>query len=888
MYINARSIVKRGALACVHRFAQGSNFQIIGIVESWLNAGISDAELSCNNLYTVHRRDRATRGGGVLFLVDHSLCAVDVNIPDVDIELVCIDVTAPQPPLRLMLVYAPGTEGYQNDLSTMRSITDVLDSLISVPCPSIILGDFNCPKICWKTLSCAPGCHPKERLLLDFVILNGLSQQVESATRPASSNIVDLVLCSDRSINSRDVSTMPSPVQSDHLALSIGIHCHRPGDLRPPLPVDHHDYAHTNFIAIDASLLATNWHQFFEQSRDANDMYNRLVDYLRTLIDLHVPRRRRRDKPMKDFCTRLSQRLAACDPEDVPTVNKLQRTLNRCLLRRRRLLERDIVDSREPSRFYGYTSSMMKMRDHLSVLVDTDGSKITDDRLKAELLLNTFGATYNRVLPAASLGAVICPSDLAVIDDVDLSEMSVYRELVTMSPKKSANPEMIPAILLRGIALGLSCPLSLIFRASLDSGIVPKAFREAWISPVHKKGPRTDPNNKRPVSLTSVCSKTIERLISKAILTNAEAQGLICDQQYAYRRGRSTTDCLMRFLCSIAPHVDSRTTVDVVYTDFKSAFETMQHDTLLSVLPRKGVGPRLRSWISSFLTDRCFRVKVNDSLSGVGHPTTGCPQGTVLGSLLFLLFIDDVRHVLDGRVEYFVFADDVKMVKVMRGPPDCDALQHVLTDFAHWSMKMGLMLSAPKCGFLRIGPDVGAALPYHIDGVPLKRLTSVRDLGVFLDDSLCFSIHVRTIVSKRSTVCSWIFRSFSICDPDVYIRLFNSYVSPILEYACQVWRPHMKCDIELLSKMHRKFLRRVELRCGLLRGTLRPLPILDRLDLADLKYLRRTIRNEPLFDMLFDIRWTPLRRGFSLAPKFIPRTAKIDNLFPGRIARAVR
>ena len=248
----------------------------------------------------------------------------------------------------------------------------------------------------------------------------------------------------------------------------------------------------------------------------------------------------------------------------------------------------------------------------------------------------------------------------------------------------------------------------------------------------------------------------------------------------------------MRFLCSIAPHVDSRTTIDFVYTDSKSAFKTMQHDMLLSVLPRKGVGPRLRSWISSFLTNRRFRVKVRSSLSGTGHPNTGCPQGTVLGSLLFLLFIDDVRLLLDGRVEYF-FADDVKMVKVIRGPSDCVDLQRVLNDFACWSSRMGLVLSAPKCGFLRIGPDIDAAPPYHINDVPLKRLSNVRDLGVFLDDSLGFSIHVRIIVSKCSTVCSWILRSFSICDADVYTRLFNSYVSPILEYACQVWRPHMKC-----------------------------------------------------------------------------------------------
>ena len=268
--------------------------------------------------------------------------------------------------------------------------------------------------------------------------------------------------------------------------------------------------------------------------------------------------------------------------------------------------------------------------------------KIVNDQAKADLLCRTFQETYVQPHPPLSNVAVLCPSDVNISDDVDLSEFAVYRCLPGLKPSRSLNPERLPALFFKRIAAGIARPLSMLFRLSLDSGRVPAAFRTAWISPVHKKGSRSDPLNKRPVSLTSIICKTMERLICDTLLVNAETQRLLSDRQFAYRRHRSTQQSLLSFLNFIALRVNEKSSVDVIYTDFKSAFETMPHDLLLSVLPAKGVGPRITRWISDFLRDRSFRVKVNDSLSTPGFATTGAPQGTVIGSLLFLFFVDQV------------------------------------------------------------------------------------------------------------------------------------------------------------------------------------------------------------------------------------------------------
>ena len=378
----------------------------------------------------------------------------------------------------------------------------------------------------------------------------------------------------------------------------------------------------------------------------------------------------------------------------------------------------------------------------------------------------------------------------------------------------------------------------------------------------------------------------MERLICDSLLRNAEDQDLLTDQQFAYRKKRSTSDCLLGFMNTLAGHVNSRTPVDIVYTDFKSAFERMPHDLLVSVLPMKGVGPKITAWISDFLTGRSFRVKIDDVLSRTGYVSTGCPQGTVLGSLLFLFFVDQIKEILRDRVGFYIFADDVKLVKPLYSEADCASLQLVLDDLFFFTREMGLLLSPGKCGILRVG-STSPVCSYTIGDEILCRLEVARDLGVLFSPSLSFTEHVNNVVRKCSMISSWILRAFSLVDVSVYLDLYATYVVPHLEYCSVIWNPRLKKDRALLERMQNRFLRRVEFRCRLPRGSVQLLTISERFDQVDMTYLRRLIRDEPRFDQLFDLCASRSRSGFVLRAKALSRSATVSHIFPWRVSSKI-
>ena len=303
--------------------------------------------------FAVFRKDRGSRGGGVLFLREN-LNRVVVPVGDTDVEILCIDVSVKNFCSRLILVYLSGTEGYAADQSAMHSATSLLEELLGTEQPVIIMGDFNCPNIDWRNNICLPCCHPKERTLLDFSILNGLSQRVTRATRPSSSNILDLVFCTDDLLSDLCVEVVGNPVVSDHHAVIIDVHHATPASCSDSPVSLRYDSSNSDFVPINASLLATDWRRFFSGSNDANEMHENLFNYLWFLIHCHVPMKHDPlPRSIHGAARRLERRIQKCDLNDTDKLNTLQKKLARCLTRRRRLLETKIANSKDSSRFYG-------------------------------------------------------------------------------------------------------------------------------------------------------------------------------------------------------------------------------------------------------------------------------------------------------------------------------------------------------------------------------------------------------------------------------------------------------------------------------------------------------------------------------------------------------
>ena len=311
---------------------------------------------------------------------------------------------------------------------------------------------------------------------------------------------------------------------------------------------------------------------------------------------------------------------------------------------------------------------------------------------------------------------------------------------------------------------------------------MPDLFRCAIVCPVHKKGKRCDPQNKRPVSLTVVASKLLESVLCTAIYENANRQGLLHDAQYAYRPGLSATLQLIDTQFEWARLMKDGKCFDAIYFDFKSAFETVTHHKLIELLPSYGVGPRLVAWIADYLSRRTFRVRVNSSLSRERCVSSGCPQGTCIGPLMFLLYIDSIKLIVPPDLGMRVYADDVKFFRQVDTGEQNRSFEETLVRFEKWCSNLDLKLSVGKCVVLHFGQR-NQKHTYYINGQALTAVSDVKDLGVFTSTNLRYSAHTIDVVRRTSIRANHILRSFIIKSPSLYITLFRIYTMPILLYS---------------------------------------------------------------------------------------------------------
>ncbi|CAM5074984.1 unnamed protein product [Natator depressus] len=221
---------------------------------------------------------------------------------------------------------------------------------------------------------------------------------------------------------------------------------------------------------------------------------------------------------------------------------------------------------------------------------------------------------------------------------------------------------------------------------SFKSASVPNDWKIANVTPIFKKGSRGDPGNYRLVSLTSVPGKLVETIVKNEIVRHIEKHQLLCKSQHDFCKGRACLTNLLKFFEGVNKHVDKGDPVDTVYLDFQKAFDKVPHQRLLRKLSGHGIRGKIVSWIENWLKDREQRVGINGKFSEWRRLTSGVPQGSVLGPILFNLFINDLEKGVNSEVAKF--ADDTKLLKIVKTKADCEELQKDLTKLSDLGNKM--------------------------------------------------------------------------------------------------------------------------------------------------------------------------------------------------------
>ncbi|KAJ3646959.1 hypothetical protein Zmor_024514 [Zophobas morio] len=382
----------------------------------------------------------------------------------------------------------------------------------------------------------------------------------------------------------------------------------------------------------------------------------------------------------------------------------------------------------------------------------------------------------------------------AVIDDVLFSSDAVRKKLDKLKVSKSPGPDLITAKLLTTCSSVLSYPLSILMSQSFNSSSLPADWRTATVRPIFKKGDKFDATNYRPISLTSLIVKVMESIIYDRVIKFFVDYQLIPFQQHGFLPGKSIQSNLLCCLSDWTKEIDAGNSIDVVYLDFSKAFDRVPKRRLLHKLQHLGLGGNLLKWIGSFLSERTFRVKVGDAYSRPFEVTSGVPQGSVLGPLLFIAYTADLKSSLISPFPIY---------KLYNLSSQNQILKQDLISIQKWSSDWLLPLNFDKCNVLYIG-NKNPRMPCYMNGEQLVSSDCCRDLGVLVTCDLSWSQHIAHVSKKANSTLFLLRRAFQKSSPIVFAKLYKTFVRPLLEFANSVWSPILQKDILLLESVQRR------------------------------------------------------------------------------------
>ena len=234
------------------------------------------------------------------------------------------------------------------------------------------------------------------------------------------------------------------------------------------------------------------------------------------------------------------------------------------------------------------------------------------------------------------------------------------------------------------------------------------------------------------------------------------------------------------------------------------AFDKVPHNRLLHKVENYGVTGNILGWISSFLKDRTHQVIVNGAKSGSAKVTSGIPQGSVLGPLLFVIYINDLPDVVDKDSFIYLFADDTKIFRKINTGVDKHILQRDIDRLLEWSNDWLLKFHPDKCVCMGVGYTSDEPIFYSMNGQVLKGSNCEKDLGVYFDKSLKFDLHINSIINKANRTLGIVRRTFDNIDKETFRLLYKGLVRSQLEYAAPVWSPHLIKHIDALENVQRR------------------------------------------------------------------------------------
>ena len=360
--------------------------------------------------------------------------------------------------------------------------------------------------------------------------------------------------------------------------------------------------------------------------------------------------------------------------------------------------------------------------------------------------------------------------------------------------------------MLKQTAACITPSVTLLFNQSLREGKIPSDWKSSHVVPIPKVSPAKSPDHYRPISLLSILSKVLERHMFILIADHLDTVRPLSDCQWGFRAGRSTVSALLSTTTNWFSILEDGSEICAIFFDYRKAFDSVPHRPLLNKLSTLKLDPFLLRWVENYLTARHQHVVVEGEKSTAAHVLSGVPQGSILGPLLFLVYIDDINNMsLSPGACRVIFADDVCIYRPICCQADYECVQDDISATEQWSSENFLTLNPSKCKYMLISRKRSPTLPdipLLLHKLPLCQVDTFKYLGILLSEDLSWSPHINAICSKARQVLGLLYRRFyNFSNTDTLVQLYTSLVRPHLEYACPVWAPHLTRDIQALESV---------------------------------------------------------------------------------------
>ena len=713
---------------------------------------------------------------------------------------------------------------YRSESGTEEN-NNKLNKLINETCTQgyshlLIMGDINYPDIDWENWF-TPGELSREQLFLKTLQKNFLYQHVDKPTRfrgTDTPNVLDLIITNNDNVSQLEYQSQLG--KSDHSVLTFQYNCYA---ILKDEYIQKVYYDKADFEAIKAELDEVKWEEILNNCKDNNERWDIFKTKILLSHNKHVPIRKYRkgkskkgrfpiDEETKALISRkhaLSRKAAQNNTdENRRQYNKVRNKVTAVVKKIKRDFERDLAKkvkkkSKEVFRYINSKASKKVGIGEIHIDPSDNKSELTDENEKKAEVFAKYFRSVHTVEPDGEI-PLLPPKDVEhIMGPLTITNDMVKKGLLKLKVDKAPGPDGLHPRFLRELADQLAEPLRIIFNSTLSEHSVPDEWKRARVCAIHKKGNKKLASNYRPVSLTAIICKVMETLVRNHIIEYMKKNKLFSAKQYGFISGRSTSLQLLAVLDMWTEAMDLGYAIDAIYMDFRKAFDLVPHNRLLGKLDSYGISNEITSWIKSFLIGRLQKVTVNGKDSEWSTVTSGIPQGSVLGPLLFVIYINDLPDSVSS--DAYLFADDTKIFRIVTDSADQQILQTDLDKLTEWSDTWLLEYNADKCLHLHLGKEgPSAQVPYKLSNTELKTVDNIKDIGVTIESKLKFDIHISQKAKKANQMMGLIRRTFQFLDKETFIPLYKSLVRSHLDFASSVWAPHYLKHIVQLEKVQKR------------------------------------------------------------------------------------